>query len=110
MNLTSKHRARVIADILSWKTEEKQADGDVLTDDEFDEWVTMLDDKQDAELQKSWQSLVGEWVLSRNDIDIPDGVPVDEWLAGQFEAVMTGRKQQWGYVAPVSTAAVEAAL
>lgn len=95
--MDDKERARVIRDLTRWKAECEQTGGRDFSPEDLSEYVKSMDNMSDIKLEDAWYSNVGEWVLSRRDLDIPDDY--EKWLDKQFDNIKSGENIEYGYLA-----------
>lgn len=80
-----------------WKVECEETGGRDFGPEDLSEYVKSMDDMNDSDLEDAWYSTVGEWVLSRRDLDIPDDY--DSWIDDQLEKLKSGEDVEYGYLA-----------
>lgn len=94
--LTQKHRTRVIQDIGHWKCElERHSD---FGRDQLDQFIEVLEEKDDDELIHCWETTVGEWIASRDTLPRPEFVEFDTYLQVQFGKLVAGYETDYGFV------------
>lgn len=94
-------RNRIITDIMHWKCELEYGN---FPPEKFQDFVDELRGLTDQELKQFWESNVGEWLASRDDLDDAnsweeDGF--DSWLESQFEKLTSGETTNYGFVVSV---------
>ncbi len=93
-NFSPTERRRIVSDIIHWKAELEYD----TTWDAFDEYVTELRALPDGQLKARWETTVGEWVASRDDLPRPLGIDFDQYLAVQFGKLIAGHSTDYGFI------------
>jgi hypothetical protein len=94
--LTQDQREELIADLANWKNEAEE-----WTDWDIQSYIKELTLADDRELVAYWRDHVGEWVLSRGDLDRPLYVSPMEYLNYQFGLSVSGLDTDYGFVDPI---------
>lgn len=95
-------RNRVITDIMHWKCELEYGN---FPPEEFQDFVDELRGLSDQELKQFWESNVGEWLASRDDLNDANSWgegSFDSWLESQFEKLKSGETTNYGFLISVN--------
>lgn len=92
-------RQRIVKDIARWKCELEM--DQEFTHLDLDEFVSMLREKSDDELESHWYDTVGEWLSSRTDLEVPPEQDFEAWIEAQFRRLVDGQRTDYGFVIEV---------
>jgi len=100
--LTTVERERIVRDLASWKWElERNSESD-FTDEDLVDFCNDLLRLSDAGLYRRWDNGVGEWVLSRDDVERPPTVDDETFLEYQLGLLLLGEETAYGFLNPIS--------
>jgi hypothetical protein len=90
-------RQNIVASLVRWENELAVTGGKSVSDEEIRDSALSYYQESDGSLKNLWYNNVGEWVLSRRDINRPDDEP-QQWLDSQFKKIKEGENPPWGYI------------
>lgn len=95
-DLDEREQDIVRKDIMNWKQESPEK----ISDDEWEQFRTELENMSPGDLVQMWETNVGEWILSRQDVhsayDTEDG---NEIVKNEFRLLLDPNSQtNYGYL------------
>lgn len=95
-DLTEREQGIVRKDIMNWKQESPEK----ISDDEWEQFRMELENMSPEDLVQMWETNVGEWILSRQDVhsayDTEDG---NEIVKNEFRLLLDPNSQtNYGYL------------